>query len=83
MTVALNGFTYEILAIYLYLINILVERPDKVRRGELNVEVINNNKNKAYFTSVHLLVHYIRVNNFFVSSFLISLVLKCASTAKQ
>jgi len=40
---------------------------------------------RTYFTSLHLLVHYIQVNtcNIFISSFLISLVLKCLRTEKQ
>jgi len=47
------------------------------------MEVINNNKSKAYFTSMNLMVYYIRVNNFFVFSFLINLAQKCPGTAKQ
>jgi len=35
---------------------------------------------RTYFTSVHLLVHYIQVNNIFISWFLINLVLKCSRT---
>jgi hypothetical protein len=70
------------MAIYLYLISILVEYPNYGHRGERNVDVINN-KSKAYFTSVHLSVHCKRVNNFFVSSFLISLVLKCPEVQQR